>query len=120
MLACAMILGGCVDSNEDVKVDASSVVEVRGKPHPAGSRRLTLDCGDGENASAVGTYGGVGASLSCSRGRASSTIVVPSGYAYSFRVGVESAFYAVDGVATGDAETFSHQFLGTTFTSTAP
>jgi hypothetical protein len=122
LFACVLLCDGCATPSspaEDAAPDVSPSLSPLGKPVPSGGRRITLDCGEGERATATGSYGGVPVSLSCSRGRASSTVITPSGNAYDFRVGVEGVI-AVDAHPVGDAETFSYQYLGTTFAATLP
>lgn len=119
VVMCLMcVSAGCSSTvTDDVRADVSSTVKTSGKPFPPGGRRITLDCGGGESASALGSYGGVNVNLSCSHGRASSTIIVPSGNVYDFFVGVETPCCAVDAHPTGDSEEFTYQYYGTVFSA---
>lgn len=84
--------------------------------HSAGGKTVTIDCGKGQRAGAVGSYGGDSFSLNCSSGRTSTTTVMPAGTAWNIRMGVEDKTAGYDCLFFGDSETVSVSCAGTTVT----
>jgi hypothetical protein len=66
-------------------------------------RTVTLICGQGWQAGAVGQVGGVSFSVQCQNGRGKARLVGVSNTSYGARVGVESDIVAADCFYSGDA-----------------